>query len=217
MSSCPPATATSPVSRSTCIRYVKGLGLIPRVMGNIKGSAGPVSQPDDAEGVRGEVGAEPDDGHEFRRRFEGVVRADDRRERDRYEGAEARDVRSAITMATWTSSRRCTTSTCSESSVGSWTTSSGPSPTRASICLAEHPDPKHRHYLNLYKLGEGPLLQLLHAMAPVPLRGPEHGRPRRPVRRCGGSPARRTHGGGVRVRQEVISRRARCSTITACT
>ena len=23
--------------------------------------------------------------------------------------------------------------------------------------LAEHPDPKQRHYLNLYKMGEGPL------------------------------------------------------------
>ncbi len=25
------------------------------------------------------------------------------------------------------------------------------------FCLAEHPDPKQRHYLNLYKMGEGPL------------------------------------------------------------
>jgi predicted homoserine dehydrogenase-like protein len=25
------------------------------------------------------------------------------------------------------------------------------------LCLAEHPDPKQRHYLNLYKMGEGPL------------------------------------------------------------
>src|SRR4029077_20166285 len=25
------------------------------------------------------------------------------------------------------------------------------------FCLAEHPDPKQRHYLDLYKLGEGPL------------------------------------------------------------
>jgi len=24
-------------------------------------------------------------------------------------------------------------------------------------CLAEHPDPKQQHYLNLYKMGEGPL------------------------------------------------------------
>jgi predicted homoserine dehydrogenase-like protein len=25
------------------------------------------------------------------------------------------------------------------------------------FCLAEHPDPKQQHYLNLYKLGDGPL------------------------------------------------------------
>jgi predicted homoserine dehydrogenase-like protein len=25
------------------------------------------------------------------------------------------------------------------------------------FCLAEHPDPQQRHYLNLYKMGEGPL------------------------------------------------------------
>ena len=24
-------------------------------------------------------------------------------------------------------------------------------------CLAEHPDPKQQHYLNLYKMGDGPL------------------------------------------------------------
>jgi len=28
------------------------------------------------------------------------------------------------------------------------------------FCLAEHPDPKQRHYLNLYKMGEGPLYAL---------------------------------------------------------
>ena len=25
------------------------------------------------------------------------------------------------------------------------------------MCLAEHPDPKQQHYLNLYKMGDGPL------------------------------------------------------------
>jgi predicted homoserine dehydrogenase-like protein len=33
----------------------------------------------------------------------------------------------------------------------------GAQPNPGIYCLAEHPDPKHRHYLNLYKLGEGPL------------------------------------------------------------
>jgi predicted homoserine dehydrogenase-like protein len=33
----------------------------------------------------------------------------------------------------------------------------GAKPNPRIYCLAEHPDPKHRHYPNLYKLGEGPL------------------------------------------------------------
>jgi predicted homoserine dehydrogenase-like protein len=32
----------------------------------------------------------------------------------------------------------------------------GPALTKV-FCLAEHPDPKQQHYLNLYKMGEGPL------------------------------------------------------------
>jgi predicted homoserine dehydrogenase-like protein len=28
-------------------------------------------------------------------------------------------------------------------------------------CLAEHPDPKQQHYLNLYKMGPGPLYSFL--------------------------------------------------------
>ena len=33
----------------------------------------------------------------------------------------------------------------------------GAQPGPGVFCLAEHPDPRQRHYLNLYKLGEGPL------------------------------------------------------------
>jgi len=33
----------------------------------------------------------------------------------------------------------------------------GAQPGPGVFCLAEHPDPKQQHYLNLYKLGEGPL------------------------------------------------------------
>jgi len=33
----------------------------------------------------------------------------------------------------------------------------GARPSPGVFCLAEHTDPKQRHYLNLYKLGEGPL------------------------------------------------------------
>ena len=55
----------------------------PRVIGNIKGLQDPVSQPDDAEGLRRAVGPEPGDGHVLRRRLEDQLRAGDRRQRDR--------------------------------------------------------------------------------------------------------------------------------------
>jgi predicted homoserine dehydrogenase-like protein len=36
----------------------------------------------------------------------------------------------------------------------------GAQPNPGIYCIAEHTDPKQRHYLNLYKLGEGPLYSL---------------------------------------------------------
>src|SRR5262249_47424422 len=45
------------------------------------------------------------------------------------------------------------------------------------FCLAEHPDPKQRHYLNLYRVGEGPLYpfwtpsHLVHFEAPNAIAG----------------------------------------------
>ena len=64
-------------------RWVKGLGLEPRVHRQRQGSTGSVPQPDDAEGLRRAVGSEAVDGDLVRRRLEDLVRAGDRRERDR--------------------------------------------------------------------------------------------------------------------------------------
>ena len=44
-----------------------------------------------------------------------------------------------------------------ESWVAWWTTWSAAKPGPGVFVLATHDDPKQRHYLNLYKLGEGPL------------------------------------------------------------
>ena len=52
-----------------------------------QGPAGSVSQPDDAAGVGRALGAEPGDGHLVRRRLEDQLRADDRRQRHRVQGA----------------------------------------------------------------------------------------------------------------------------------
>ena len=40
-------------------------------------------------------------------------------------------------------------------------------------CLAEHPDPKQQHYLNLYKMGDGPALLVLSSVSSGPFRGAE--------------------------------------------
>ena len=138
-------------------RYVKGLGLIPRVMGNIKGLQDPYRNPTTQQGFAEKLGAEPHDGHQLRRRLEGLVRADDRRQRLRAEGAQAGHARARPPRARGRAHHACTTSTCCASWAASSTTWSGPAPNPGIYCLAEHPDPKHRHYLNLYKLGEGPL------------------------------------------------------------
>ena len=57
-----------------------------------EGSAGPVPEPNDPTGVRRALGSESRDGHQLRRRDEGELRADDRRQRDRLPGAPARHV-----------------------------------------------------------------------------------------------------------------------------
>ena len=51
---------------------------------------------------------------------------------------------------------RCTTSTRSRELGGIVDYTVGP-PLVKVFCLAEHSDPKQRHYLNLYKMGDGPL------------------------------------------------------------
>ena len=52
------------------VRWVAGLGLIPRVVVQHQGPPGPVPQPDDAAGVGRALGAEPGDGHVVRRRHQ---------------------------------------------------------------------------------------------------------------------------------------------------
>ena len=107
------------------VRWVAGLGLIPRVVVQHQGPPGSVPQPDDAAGVGRAVGAEPGDGHVVRRRHQDQLRADDRRQRHRVQGAAAGDDPRArcTTGRSWTSSA-ATTSTSSASSVASSTTPS---------------------------------------------------------------------------------------------
>ena len=105
---------------------------------------------------------------------------------------------------------------CCASSAASSTTWSGAQPNPGIYCLAEHTDPKQRHYLNLYKLGEGPLysfytpwhlchFEVPNTVARVVLFGDAAGTPL----------------GGPLVEVCAVAKRdlraARCSTTTACT
>ncbi|CAN5748611.1 hypothetical protein BH24ACT15_BH24ACT15_35440 [soil metagenome] len=82
--------------------------------------------------------------------------------------------------------------------------------------LAEHDDPKQRHYLHLYKLGEGPLYSFYTPYHLCPLRSTEHCRPCRVAGRRDDQavartpPGRRDHGGQDRpVRRAVPGRAGR--------
>ena len=77
----------------------------------------------------------------------------------------------------------------------------GASPNPGVFCLAEHTDPKQRHYLNLYKLGEGPLYSFYTPWHLVPFRSAEYCRTRGAIRRYGGCAARRQHGRSLCHRQ----------------
>ena len=74
------------------VRWVQGIGLTPRVIGNVKGLQDPYRNPETQRALRREVAPEPGDGDLVRRRLEDQLRADDRRERDRLQGPRARHV-----------------------------------------------------------------------------------------------------------------------------
>ena len=136
-----------------------------------QGPPGPVPQPDDAAGVRRAVGAEPGDGHVVRRRLEDQLRADDRRQRDGLQGAPARDVarRRVRRRRSWTSPSCYDIDQLRElGGIVDYTV--GPAGVKV-FCLAEHTDPKQRHYLELYKMGEGPLYPFWIPYHLVALRG----------------------------------------------
>ena len=126
-------------------------------MGNIKGLQDPYRTPTTQKGFAEKWGQNPSmvtsfaDGSKVN--FEQAVVAN----ATGMGVAQTRHARASSTAGTSTSSPRGTTSTCCASTAASWNTWSARSPSPGVFCLAEQPDPKQRHYLNLYKLGEGPL------------------------------------------------------------
>jgi predicted homoserine dehydrogenase-like protein len=137
-------------------RWVKGLGLIPRVIGNVKGLQDPYRNPTTQQGWAERWGQNAAmvtsfaDGSKisfeqsimanatgFKVRSRGMSRG------VKYDGSimdiqklyDLDEVRALGGIVDYTV---------------------GPAGVKV-FCLAEHPDPKQRHYLNLYKMGEGPL------------------------------------------------------------
>jgi predicted homoserine dehydrogenase-like protein len=137
-------------------RWVKGLGLIPRVIGNVKGLQDPYRNPTTQQGWAERWGQNAAmvtsfaDGSKISFEQSIVANATGFKVRSRgmsrglkYDGSimdihklyDVDELRALGGIVDYTV---------------------GP-PLIKVFCLAEHPDPKQRHYLNLYKMGEGPL------------------------------------------------------------
>jgi len=153
-------------------RWVKGLGLIPRVIGNVKGLQDPYRNPTTQQGWAERWGQNAAmvtsfaDGSKISFEQSIVANATGFRVKARgmsrglkYDGSimeiqklyDVEELRALGGIVDYTV---------------------GP-PLIKAFCLAEHPDPKQRHYLNLYKMGEGPLYplwipyHLVHFEAPI--------------------------------------------------
>jgi predicted homoserine dehydrogenase-like protein len=137
-------------------RWVKGLGLIPRVIGNIKGLQDPYRNPTTQQGFAERWGQNPAmvtsfaDGSKIS--FEQTIVANATgfgvRARGMSRGLEYRGDITEIGNQYDIDELR---------SLGGIVDYVVGTPLTKVYVLAEHSDPKQQHYLNLYKLGEGPL------------------------------------------------------------
>jgi predicted homoserine dehydrogenase-like protein len=140
-------------------RWAKGIGLTPRVMGNIKGLQDPYRTPTTQKGFAEKWGQNPAmvtsfaDGSKIS--FEQAIVANATGfvvlNRGMSRGAEYRDDIMKI-GARYDIDQLRELGGIIDYVVGT--------PLTKVYCLAEHPDPKQQHYLNLYKMGEGPLYSL---------------------------------------------------------
>ncbi len=137
-------------------RFVKGLGLIPRVMGNIKGLQDPYRTPETQKGFAEKWGQNPSmvtsfaDGSKVS--FEQAVVANATGMTVAKRGLLAYEHRAHVDELT---KRYDVDMLRSLGGIVEYVVGAQPGP--GVFCLAEHTDPRQRHYLNLYKLGEGPL------------------------------------------------------------
>jgi len=137
-------------------RWVKGLGLIPRVIGNVKGLQDPYRNPATQKGFADRWGQNPTmvtsfaDGTKIS--FEQAIVANATgfvvKSRGMSRGLEYRD--DVLTIGELYDIEELR-------QLGGIIDYVVGTPLTKVYCLAEHNDPKQREYLNLYKMGEGPL------------------------------------------------------------
>ena len=138
------------------VRWVKGLGLIPRVVGNIKGLQDPYRNPTTQKGFAEKWGQNPAmvtsfaDGSKIS--FEQTIVANATgfvvRSRGMSRGLDYKDdVMKIGSLYDIDELRR----------LGGIIDYVVGTPLTKVYVLAEHPDPKQQHYLSLYKMGDGPL------------------------------------------------------------
>lgn len=137
-------------------RWVRGLGLTPRVIGNIKGLQDPYRNPTTQKAFADKWGQNPAmvtsfaDGSKIS--FEQAIVANATgfvvRSRGMSRGLEYRDDVMKIGQLYDIDELR---------QLGGVVDYVVGTPMTKVYCLAEHPDPKQQHYLNLYKMGDGPL------------------------------------------------------------
>jgi len=137
-------------------RWVRGLGLTPRVIGNIKGLQDPYRNPTTQKGFAEKWGQNPAmvtsfaDGSKIS--FEQAIVANATgfvvRARGMSRGMEYKDdVMKIVKIYDFEESRK----------LGGIVDYVVGTPLTKIYVLAEHPDPKQQHYLSLYKMGDGPL------------------------------------------------------------
>ena len=137
-------------------RWVKGLGLIPRVLGNVKGLQDPYRTPTTQKGFAERWGQNPAlvtsfaDGSKIS--FEQTIVANATgfgvKSRGMSRGLEYHDEIMKIGKLYDIDELR------RQGGIVDYVVGT---PMTKVYCLAEHMDPKQQHYLNLYKMGEGPL------------------------------------------------------------
>jgi predicted homoserine dehydrogenase-like protein len=137
-------------------RFVKGMGLVPRVMGNIKGLQDPYRTPSTQKSFAEKWGQKPSmvtsfaDGSKVS--FEQAVVANATGMTVAQRGLLAYEHRRHVDELT---AKYDIDMLRSLGGIVEYVVGAQPGP--GIFCLAEHTDPRQRHYLNLYKLGEGPL------------------------------------------------------------